>query len=170
MSCGILPITFLFKSVAKFTLTLHMEITVRERTAELSAPFVLAFPDWETVADGSRPFRVYSHASTDMLASIILVLSLGRSSPTAPCDRSPAPVALPSTRRDPELRSTWKHAALYEPSGFFEAFFGARNPAYVRTTKRWRMLPQLGPQLVISALAQVPRRCRLSIQVQQRGG
>ena len=36
-----------------------MEVIVREILAELAAPPVLVFPEWDDVADGFRPFQVY---------------------------------------------------------------------------------------------------------------
>ena len=42
-----------------------MEDIVRDMLAELAAPPVLIFPDWDAVEEGSRPFRVYCDASID---------------------------------------------------------------------------------------------------------
>ena len=52
------PITSLLRKGVKFELTLAMEKIVREILAELAAPPILVFPDWDAVADGSRPFHV----------------------------------------------------------------------------------------------------------------
>ena len=38
---------------------------MREILAELAAPPILVFPDWDAVADGSRPFHVYCDARID---------------------------------------------------------------------------------------------------------
>ena len=42
-----------------------MEKVVREILAELAIPPVLGFFNWDTVADGSRPFHVYCDACID---------------------------------------------------------------------------------------------------------
>ena len=33
--------------------------------AELATPLILIFPDWDAIADGSRPFHVYCDACID---------------------------------------------------------------------------------------------------------
>ena len=40
-----------------------MEDTVRTLLAELAAPPILVFPDWDAVTDKSRPFRLHCDAS-----------------------------------------------------------------------------------------------------------
>ena len=42
-----------------------MEKLVREILAELATPPILVFPNWDAVADGSRPFHVYCDACID---------------------------------------------------------------------------------------------------------
>ena len=42
----------------KFALTPAMEKLVREILAELATPPILVFPNWDAVADGSRPFHL----------------------------------------------------------------------------------------------------------------
>ena len=42
-----------------------MEAVVREILTELAALLILVFPDWNAVADGSRPFHVYCDACID---------------------------------------------------------------------------------------------------------
>ena len=42
-----------------------MEVFVRQLLDELAAPPILVFPDWDAVADSSRPFHVYSGACID---------------------------------------------------------------------------------------------------------
>ena len=59
------PITTLLKKGAKFSFTPTMEEAVRSLLAELAAPPILVFPDWDAVIDKSRPFRLYFDASTD---------------------------------------------------------------------------------------------------------
>ena len=65
MSKRIRPVTSLLMKGVKFEFTLGMEIIVREILAELAAPPILVFPDWDAVADGSRPFHVYCDACID---------------------------------------------------------------------------------------------------------
>ena len=65
MAKRIRPITSLLKQGVKFIFTPAMEIIVRELLAELSAPPVLVYPDWDAVADNSRPFLLYCDASVD---------------------------------------------------------------------------------------------------------
>ena len=49
----------------KFEFTPAMDNLVREILAELATPPVLVFPDWDAVANGSRPFNVYFDACID---------------------------------------------------------------------------------------------------------
>ena len=65
MSKRIRQITALLKKGVNFLFTPSMEVIVRDMLAELADPPVLVFPDWDAVADGSRPFRVYCDASID---------------------------------------------------------------------------------------------------------
>ena len=51
------PITSFLRNGVKFEFTPAMEV-VREVIVELDAPPILVFPDWDAVADGSRPFHV----------------------------------------------------------------------------------------------------------------
>ena len=48
-----------------------MERIVRELLAELAAPSILVFPDWDAVIDKSRPFRLHCDASTDGLSATL---------------------------------------------------------------------------------------------------
>ena len=48
-----------------------MEATVRALLAELAAPPILVFPDWDAVIDKSRPFRLHCNASTDGLGATL---------------------------------------------------------------------------------------------------
>ena len=48
-----------------FAFTPAMKKLVREIVAELTTPPVLVFPDWDAVADGTRPFHVYRDAFID---------------------------------------------------------------------------------------------------------
>ena len=65
MSKRIRPITSLLRKGVKFEFTPAMEVIVREILAELANPPILVLPDWDAVADGSRPFNVYGNACAD---------------------------------------------------------------------------------------------------------
>ena len=56
MAHHIRPVTALLKKGAAFEFISAMEDTVRTLLAELAAPPILAFPDWDAVIDTSRPF------------------------------------------------------------------------------------------------------------------
>ena len=64
MAHHIRPGTALLKKGAAFEFTSAMEDTVRTLLAELAAPPILVFPDWDAVIDTSRPFRLHCDAST----------------------------------------------------------------------------------------------------------
>ena len=63
VSKRILSITSLLRKGIKFEFTPAIKVIVRESIAELAAPPILVFPDWDAVADGSHPFHVYCDAS-----------------------------------------------------------------------------------------------------------
>ena len=65
------PITALLKKGATFSFTPPMEETVRALLAELAAPPILVFPDWDAVIDKSRSFRLHCDASTDGLRATL---------------------------------------------------------------------------------------------------
>ena len=65
LSKRVRPITSPLRNGVKFVFTPAMEVIVRESLAELAAPYILVFPDWDAVADGSRPFHVYCDGSND---------------------------------------------------------------------------------------------------------
>ena len=65
MSKRIRPITSLLRKRVKFEFTPAMEVIVREFFAELAAPSLLVFTDWDDVADGSGPFHVYCDVCID---------------------------------------------------------------------------------------------------------
>ena len=65
LSKWIRPITSFLRKGVKFEFTPAMAGNVREIIAELAAPPILAFPDWDAVAEGSRPFHVYCDACID---------------------------------------------------------------------------------------------------------
>ena len=64
MARRIRPITVLLKRGVAFGFTSTMEDTVRALRAEVAAPPILDFPDWDAVIDTSRPFRVHCDANT----------------------------------------------------------------------------------------------------------
>ena len=59
------PIISLPKQGVKYLIPPVMKVIVRKVVEELSAPPVLAYPDWDTVADRSRPLPLYCDASID---------------------------------------------------------------------------------------------------------
>ncbi|CAB1097130.1 unnamed protein product [Ectocarpus sp. CCAP 1310/34] len=59
------PLTDLLRKDAKFCYTPAMADTVEELLAKLSEPPVLAFPDWDAVADGSRSLWLCCDACVD---------------------------------------------------------------------------------------------------------
>lgn len=66
MAKRIQPITPLLKQGVNIVFTPAMEIDHRaESDGKLPAPPVLVHPDWEAVADNSRPFLLYCDASID---------------------------------------------------------------------------------------------------------
>ena len=65
------PITVLLKNGATFSSTQPMEEAVRALLAELAAPPILVFPDWDAAIDKSRPFRLHCDASTDGLGATL---------------------------------------------------------------------------------------------------
>ena len=71
MAHHIRPVTALLKKGAAFEFTSAMENTVRTLLAELAAPPILVFPDWDAVIDTSRPFRLHCDASTAGLGATL---------------------------------------------------------------------------------------------------
>ena len=71
MSRLIRPITALLKKGATFDFTSTMEDTVRALLAELAAPPILVYPDWDAVVDTTRPFRLHCDASTAGLGATL---------------------------------------------------------------------------------------------------
>ena len=64
-------ITSLLKKGAMFDFTPPMKAAVRTLLAELAAPPILVFSDWDAVIDKSRPFRLHCDASTDGLGATL---------------------------------------------------------------------------------------------------
>ena len=106
LSKRIRPITSLLGKGVKFAFTIALEEIVRKIVAELAAPPILVFPDWDAVVDGSRPFNVYCGACIDGFGG-----ALDRSNRTAPCGSSLTSAALPSIMRGTGLRLIWRLAA-----------------------------------------------------------
>lgn len=115
------PIISLLQKGVNFAFTPSMDAIVCGILAELSAPSILGFSGWGSVAGGSRPLHVYSDASVDGFSAALL----SRSNRTTPWVPSHTSAVVYSTQRDPGLRSTWKPAALSGPPSAFEATFGA---------------------------------------------
>ena len=62
LSKRIRPITSLVRKGVKDEFTVAMDVIVREILAEIAAPTILVFPDWDAMNDGSRPFHVFCDA------------------------------------------------------------------------------------------------------------
>ena len=71
MARHIRPITALLKKGVAFDFTSTMENNVCALLAELAAPPILVFPDWDAVIDTSRPFRLHCDASTAGLGATL---------------------------------------------------------------------------------------------------
>ena len=71
MAHHIRPVTALLKKGAAFEFTSAMETTVPPLLAELAAPPIPVFPDWDAVVDTSRPFRLHCDASTAGLGATL---------------------------------------------------------------------------------------------------
>ena len=84
MARRIRPITALLKKGAKFNFTPDMEDTVRSLLAELAAPSILVFPNWDaTLAQlASAPPSSKSNSMAQLAPSFILVERLSPTSRT----------------------------------------------------------------------------------------
>ena len=71
MAYHIRPVTALLKKGAAFEFAYAMEDTVRTLLAELAAPPLLVFPDWDAVIDTSRPLLLHCDASTAGLGATL---------------------------------------------------------------------------------------------------
>ena len=93
MARHIRPIPALLKENVAFDFTSAMVDTVRALLAELAAPPILVFPDWDVVIDTSRSFRLHYDAST---------AGLGANLEQEQADGSIRPIVSPRlTRRRP---------------------------------------------------------------------
>ena len=110
-----------------------MEKLVRDTLAELATPPILVFPNWDAVADGSRPFHVYCDACID---------GFGAALEQEQEDGSIKPIAYISRATlDSEnigLLLIWRPAASFGLSNAFVAIFGAPRSAYSPITKLWK--------------------------------
>ena len=61
----ICPLTALLRKGVQYVFMQAVEVIVRQILGELAAPPILVFPDWDAVAVGSHPFRVYCDACID---------------------------------------------------------------------------------------------------------
>ena len=77
-------------------------IAVPTALYHLAAPPILVFPDWDAVADGSRPFRVYCDACIDGFGAALEQEQL---------DGSVRPIAYIS-RATPSPVITWVHTGI----------------------------------------------------------
>ena len=71
MAYHIRPVTALLKKGAAFEFASAREDTVRTLLAELAAPPILVFPDWDAVIDTSRPLRLHCDASAAGLGATL---------------------------------------------------------------------------------------------------
>ena len=71
MAKRVRPITTLLEKGATFSFTSPMEEAIHALLAELAAPPILVFPDWDDIIDESRPFRLHCDASTDGLGATL---------------------------------------------------------------------------------------------------
>ena len=71
MAKRVRPITALLKKEATFDFTPSMEEAIRALLAELAAPPILVFLDWDAVIDKSLPFHLHCDASTDGLGATL---------------------------------------------------------------------------------------------------
>ena len=71
MAYHIRPVTALLKKGAAFEFASAVEDTVRTLLAELAAPPILVFPDWDAFIDTPRPLRLHCDASTAGLGATL---------------------------------------------------------------------------------------------------
>ena len=107
------PLVVFLRKEVKYDFTPAMEVIVRQILAELAAPPILVFRDWDAAADGSRRFTC-----TATPVSTVLV---PRSGPLL------ISAALPSIPRGTGPRWTWKLVALPGPSNDYEVMYETRS-------------------------------------------
>ena len=71
MAKRVRSITSSLKKKATFNFTRPMEAAIRVLLAELAAPLILVFPDWDAVIDKARPFRLHCDVSTNGLRATL---------------------------------------------------------------------------------------------------
>ena len=70
ISTRLRPIKALLKQGVKFVFTPETEAIVRQ-LRKLATPPILVYPDWDAVADNSRPFRLYCNAGIDGIGATL---------------------------------------------------------------------------------------------------
>ena len=100
------PSNSLLQKGVKFAFTPAMEKLVREILAELKTPPIWVFPNWDAVADGSRPFHVYCDACIDGFGA-----DLEQEQADGSMNPSRTSAELRSTRKDIGPHSIWRPAA-----------------------------------------------------------
>ena len=139
MAKRVRPITSLLKQGMKFVFTPAMEVIGRPLLKELSAPPVLVYPDWDAVADNSRPFLLlYCDACVHGLEP-----HLSRNQRTAQYALLFLSAVLPSSLSDTGPRSTSRLAASSGVSSASEDICGVPPCASFRTTRRSKASPRL---------------------------
>ena len=133
------PSNSLLQKGVKFAFTPAMEKLVREILAELKTPPIWVFPNWDAVADGSRPFHVYCDACIDGFGA-----DLEQEQADGSMNPSRTSAELRSTRKGIGLLLIWRPAASFGLSSASEATFGVPNSAYSPTTRRWKAQAKWG--------------------------
>ena len=115
------PITAPLMKGVKLSFTPAMKAIVRGFLAELAAPPVLVFSDWEAVEDGSRPFQVYCDTG---------IYGFGAMLEQEQTDGSAWPIA-DVTRATLDSKRHWtpldvEQVVFFGRSNVLQATFGAR--------------------------------------------
>ena len=130
LSKRIRPIISLLRKGVKFEFTSAMEVIVREILAEFWTTPILVFPNWDAVADVSRPFHAYCSVGIDGFGA-----GLEQEQP----DGSVRPIAYIS-RATLDSERHWApldlEAGSIGLSNAFDATSGARFFASIRITRR----------------------------------
>ena len=127
------PINSLLRKGVKFAFSPAIKKLVLETLAELATPPILVFPNWDAVADGSRPFHVYCDACIDGFSA-----ALEQEQRDGSINPSRTSAELRSTRKDIGLLSIRRPAASFGLSNAVAAFFGAPSSAYSPTRRPWK--------------------------------
>lgn len=113
---------FLRKDPCQIRVTYFNVGIARKILAEISAPLSLDFPDWETVADSSRPFHAYCDVGIDIFGTV-----LEQEQPCGSVGLIHLLDNLLSTPGDAGLSLAWKPVALFRPSTSIQAIYGGRG-------------------------------------------